>query len=190
MSVAKPNSSRPNPLVFGFLPTAIKTTSASICFKLLVSVSLIDNITLPSTFLTLSKEWLSLNLIPCFCNIFINLSATSVSIPGNILGRNSITSTSEPSLLQTVPISRPITPAPITISFLGTFFKSKAPVEVTICVSSMSILGRIVGVDPVAIIIFSACMFSVFPLLLISISLEEMILAVPKYFLTLFLLKR
>jgi len=54
----------------------------------------------------------------------------------------------------------------------------------------MSILGRIVGVDPVAIIIFSACMFSVFPLLLISISLEEMILAVPKYFLTLFLLKR
>ena len=128
-----------------------------------------------------------MNLIPCFCNIFINFSAISLSIPGNILGRNSIISTSDPSLLQIVPISRPMTPPPITINFLGTFLSSRAPVEVTIDSSSIFILGKTDASDPVAIITLSVFIISIFPLLFISISFEEIILAVPVNLLILFL---
>ena len=88
-------------------------------------------------------------------------------MPFKTLGKNSITSTSEPNLLQTVPNSNPITPAPITITFFGTDFKSKAPVEVTIFCSSILILFKFEGSEPVAIIIFSANIFSVLPFPLI-----------------------
>ena len=113
-----------------------------------------------------------------------------VEFPGKILGKYSMTSTSEPSLLHTVPISRPIIPAPITIIFLGTSFNSNAPVEVTIFFSSILMFGRWVASDPVAIIMFSACMrFLVFSPV-ISIEFAVMNFAVPIYFVTLFFLYR
>ena len=46
-------------------------------------------------------------------------------------------------------------PPPITIIFLGTFFKERAPVEDTILSSSKLIFGILEGSEPVAIIIFS-----------------------------------
>ena len=101
-----------------------------------------------------------------------------------------MTSTSEPSLLHTVPISKPITPAPMTIIFLGTSFRFKAPVDVTILFSSTSILGRLVELDPVAIMILSAEIFSFFPLLVISIKFDEIIFAVPTNLVTLFFLNK
>ena len=129
--------------------------------------SLISTCTLSFIIDVFSTECSNLNFKPCCRRILWNLSDTSESIPFKTLGKNSITSTSEPNLLQTVPNSNPITPAPITITFLGTDFKSKAPVEVTIFCSSILILFKFEGSEPVAMIIFSAKIFSVLPFPLI-----------------------
>jgi len=51
---------------------------------------------------------------------------------GTMPSVNSITVTSAPSLLHTLPISRPITPPPITARDLGTDLRDRAPVEDTI----------------------------------------------------------
>jgi len=64
---------------------------------------------------------------------------------------------------------------------------SSAPVEVTIHSSSIFILGKTDASEPVAIMILSVFIISIFPLLLISISFEEIILAVPVNLLILFL---
>ena len=53
-----------------------------------------------------------------------------------------------------LPISSPITPAPITIIDFGIFDNDKAPVELTMRFSSISTLGIVEGSDPLAIIIF------------------------------------
>ena len=86
----------------------------------------------------------------------LNLDAISASIPGKIRGRKSTTSTSAPRRDHTVPISSPIYPAPTTTSFFGNFGISNAPVEETICFSSIGKEARLVGSDPVAIRILSA----------------------------------
>ena len=52
--------------------------------------------------------------------------------------RNSTTVTLAPRRRQTEPSSSPITPPPITIRCSGTFSSASAPVEVTICFSSIS----------------------------------------------------
>uniref|UniRef100_A0A8D9ANW7 Uncharacterized protein n=1 Tax=Cacopsylla melanoneura TaxID=428564 RepID=A0A8D9ANW7_9HEMI len=62
--------------------------------------------------------------------------------------------TSAPRRPHTEPSSSPITPAPITIIFLGTFFKLRAPVLDTTVSSSTSIPGNGVTSDPVAIRMF------------------------------------
>jgi hypothetical protein len=49
-----------------------------------------------------------------------------------IAPKNSTTVTSDPNRLQTLPISRPITPPPMTTIFSGTFCNERAPVELTI----------------------------------------------------------
>lgn len=50
--------------------------------------------------------------------------------------------------------SKPITPAPMIIIFSGTAFNESAPVDETICSSSIWIPGNGVTSDPVAIIMF------------------------------------
>ena len=98
-----------------------------------------------------------------------------------------MTSTSEPSLLQNCSHFQANKHQRLmTIIFLGTSLRFKAPVDVTILFSSTSILGRLVGLDPVAIMILSAEIFSFFPLLLISIKFDEIIFAVPTNLVTLF----
>ena len=64
--------------------------------------------------------------------------------------RNSTTVTSLPSRLHTEPSSSPITPAPTTSNRLGTSFSAMAPVEETICFSSMVTPGSGATSEPVA----------------------------------------
>ena len=65
-----------------------------------------------------------------------------------------MTVTFEPKRAQTLPSSRPITPAPITPRVSGTDSISKAPVLSKIFLSSNFAEGISIGDDPVAIIIF------------------------------------
>lgn len=83
----------------------------------------------------------------------------STSRKGQILGPLLTTVTSVPRRAYTDPISRPITPPPITTIFLGIDFKTRAPVEETTYCSSVASpvdSGRPLGSEPVAIIIFLA----------------------------------
>ena len=77
--------------------------------------------------------------MPCFSRMRWNCLATSPSMPGRMRSRYSTTVTSAPSRRHTEPSSRPITPAPTTISFAGTLSSASAPVEETIVFSSMAI---------------------------------------------------
>ena len=79
--------------------------------------------------------------------------AVSLSRPGVISSKYSITVTSVPNLEYTEPNSKPITPAPTIVIDLGIFFKDKAPVEETTVFSSIFTPLRSEGSDPVAIII-------------------------------------
>ena len=62
----------------------------------------------------------------------------SPSRPGSTRSRNSTTVTCAPSRRHTEPSSRPITPAPTTISRCGTWASDSAPVELTTRSSSIS----------------------------------------------------
>ena len=86
----------------------------------------------------------------------------SLSAIGRKSSSASITVTSEPSLDQTLPSSKPIIPAPTTPSVLGTLSKERAPVLSTICLPKTAD-GISIGFDPVAIIIFFVSIFSVEP---------------------------
>ena len=108
------------------------------------------------TFVTLEA---SLKERPCFSNIFWKREATSVSKPVKIRSRYSMITTSEPSRRQTEPSSNPITPAPIMMSFSGTFSNASAPVDESIIFSSFTISApeasrKDAGEEPVAITMF------------------------------------
>ena len=62
----------------------------------------------------------------------------------------SSTTTSAPSLRQTLPSSRPMTPAPITPSRFGTASNSSAPQESTTCLPSNGTLFNSIGTEPEA----------------------------------------
>ena len=104
-----------------------------------------------STFVTFED---SLNCIPCFARMRWNCRPTSRSMPGRTRSRNSTTTTSAPSRRQTEPSSSPITPAPMTRSFFGTLSSSSAPSEETTTFSSISMPGRRVTSEPVAMTMF------------------------------------
>ena len=72
-----------------------------------------------------------------------------------MLGENSITVTSDPSLFQTEPSSNPMYP-PYNSKFFWNFCKSNAPVDVTIFFSSTSIFFISAGTEPVEISIVLA----------------------------------
>ena len=72
-------------------------------------------------------------------------------MPGTSRSRNSTTVTSAPSRRQTLPISRPMKPPPITTSRFGTAASSSAPVEVTMRRSSTATPGSGMLSLPVAI---------------------------------------
>ena len=91
-----------------FLPTATNTLSHSILslFKLLLFVKSTTALSLtsltPVTFVS------NLKLIPCLLRIFKNSVEISLSIPGRIWSKNSITVTFEPNLFHTLDNSNPM----------------------------------------------------------------------------------
>lgn len=94
--------------------------------------------------------------MPCFLKMRSRLVDISLSIGPPMPSMNSTTVTSVPRRRQTEPISRPITPPPTTTSDLGTALSSRAPVEVTMVVSSTGTPGSFAGSEPVAITMFLA----------------------------------
>ena len=113
-------------------------------------------------------------------NIFCRAAETSLSIPGVILSKYSITVTSDPNLDQTEPNSRPIYPPPTTTSLLGTSLNESASVDEIILLPVISTPGIDVGIDPVAITIFLASISLLSPSFkLIEILLFSIICASP-----------
>ncbi|MCY1432487.1 hypothetical protein D9M71_484870 [compost metagenome] len=100
---------------------------------------------------------------PCLVRIFRASLETCSSAAGRNLSRASMTVTSAPRRAQTEPSSRPITPAPITPSFFGTAWKSRAPVESTITSWSTGAGGMSTGLEPEARITFSASTICTLP---------------------------
>mmetsp|Transcript_4544 Transcript_4544/g.18232 ORF Transcript_4544/g.18232 Transcript_4544/m.18232 type:complete len:228 (+) Transcript_4544:430-1113(+) len=156
-SSCTPASSRPSPSVYGVRPTDTSTTSTSIVS---VSPPLEGSMlrrTLPSAFFSAPVIFVeSLNFMPCLVSERWKALRISPSMVGTMLGRNSTTVTSEPRRLHTEPISRPMYPPPMTTSLLGTSCSSSAPVDDTICSSSMGTPGRLATAEPVARMTFLA----------------------------------
>mmetsp|Transcript_41442 Transcript_41442/g.129795 ORF Transcript_41442/g.129795 Transcript_41442/m.129795 type:complete len:225 (-) Transcript_41442:644-1318(-) len=155
-SVSMPRFSRPRFSVKGLRPVATSTTSAS---KVSASPPLEGSMVSVTPASVTSEEVtlvLSLNFMPCFLRMLWNFLATSLSMPGVMRSRNSTTVTSLPRRRQTLPISRPMTPAPTTTIFSGTDSSSSAPVESTIFLPALSTGtgGSGVTSEPVAIMMF------------------------------------
>mmetsp|Transcript_13540 Transcript_13540/g.33793 ORF Transcript_13540/g.33793 Transcript_13540/m.33793 type:complete len:223 (-) Transcript_13540:468-1136(-) len=150
-----PIFSRPRPSVYGTRPVETSTMSASIVSASPPFTGSVFSTTPPPGLGDASSTFVDiLNCSFCFLKILCRVVAISVSIPGVMRSRNSTTVTSEPSRRHTDPISRPMTPAPMTISFLGTSLRARAPVEETITFSSIGTLGSDAGTDPVATTMF------------------------------------
>mmetsp|Transcript_21416 Transcript_21416/g.50785 ORF Transcript_21416/g.50785 Transcript_21416/m.50785 type:complete len:225 (+) Transcript_21416:572-1246(+) len=150
-----PTFSRPSPSVKGTRPVASSTMSASIVTASPPltgsTVSVAPPAGLSAAPMTLVDI---LNFMPCFLSTLWKVVAISESRPGVMWSRNSTTVTSVPSRRQTEPISRPMTPAPMTIIFLGISFRSSAPVEVVMIFSSTGTPGSEAGTEPVAMTMF------------------------------------
>mmetsp|Transcript_25952 Transcript_25952/g.28313 ORF Transcript_25952/g.28313 Transcript_25952/m.28313 type:complete len:202 (-) Transcript_25952:508-1113(-) len=158
LSVSMPNSSKPMFFVNGRLPVLTNTTSATIDdFSPPAEGSTVNFTPSPVTS-DATTFVLRLNFMPCFFKMFKNFPAVSLSMPGVIESKYSTTVTSVPKRLHTDPISRPITPPPITTSFFGILSMSKAPVESTIFFSALFTgqVGRGLGSDPTAKMMFFA----------------------------------
>ena len=74
-------------------------------------------------------------------------------------------STTDPNLDQTLPSSKPITPAPIIASFLGVLENSNAPALPTTVLPFHGTEGIFIGLEPVAKTIFFALIFFFFALI-------------------------
>ena len=100
---------------------------------------------------------------PCFLKTLAASLAIWPSTAGKKLSSASSNTTLLPRRAQTLPSSRPITPAPITPSLPGTDWNSRAPVESTIISWSTGAGGMATGTEPAAIIIFSASKIDTVP---------------------------
>ena len=89
-------------------------------------------------------------------NIVIATGSEPAGLPGVMRSRYSTTVTSAPRRRHTEPSSRPMMPAPMTISFFGTSGRDRAPVESTMRLLSTSTPGRPEGSEPVAMMMFLA----------------------------------
>ena len=105
----------------------------------------------------------SLNVMPCLARMRWNCLPTSASMPGRMRSRNSTTVTCAPRRRHTEPSSSPITPAPTTSSFFGTFSSASAPVDDTMRFSSISMPFSRATSEPVAITMFLVSTVCVLP---------------------------
>mmetsp|Transcript_15018 Transcript_15018/g.42645 ORF Transcript_15018/g.42645 Transcript_15018/m.42645 type:complete len:229 (+) Transcript_15018:423-1109(+) len=131
LSVSMPRFSSPSPSVKGRRPVATRTTSKWSVVASPPFAGACVSATPSSATSADCTAVLSLNFMPCFLSSLRKVLPTSLSVPGTMWSRNSITVTLVPSRRQTEPISRPITPPPITAMVFGISFRSKAPVEST-----------------------------------------------------------
>mmetsp|Transcript_17589 Transcript_17589/g.33165 ORF Transcript_17589/g.33165 Transcript_17589/m.33165 type:complete len:214 (+) Transcript_17589:630-1271(+) len=162
-SVPMPSSSSPMFDVKGRRPVLTRTTSASNTVVSPPAAGSRLTSTLPSARTTVLVTFvLSLKSKPCFLRIFWKFLAISLSRVGVMESRNSTTVTFEPRRAQTDPISRPITPPPMTTRLSGTLEICRAPVESTILPPSLSTtaVGRGVTSEPTARMMFLASMVS------------------------------
>ena len=121
----------------GFLPVAIRTTSASI-----------SAISSTAVFI--------LKVIPCFSRYLRRRLAISLSSAGRHSLRYSMTVISEPNRLNTEANSIPITPAPMIARRLGSVSSCSKPVESTTRESSTPLIGSHLVSEPVAMMMLSA----------------------------------
>ena len=164
----KPRSSRVTPLsaasrsvVTGRRPTAtISLSKVSFCSPL-ASVK----VTVTCFFFTSEAVTRAPRRMfrPCLVRTFRASLAICSSAAGRNLSRASSTVTSAPRRAHTEPSSRPMTPAPITPSFFGTAWNSRAPVESTMMSSVSGAGGISTGREPEAMITFSASRTWVLP---------------------------
>mmetsp|Transcript_38730 Transcript_38730/g.82269 ORF Transcript_38730/g.82269 Transcript_38730/m.82269 type:complete len:200 (+) Transcript_38730:589-1188(+) len=160
-SISMPNSSAPRPSRYSRRPTQTRTTSASKLSLLPPSAASVLTLRPLAVFSTPVTLVFILKFKPCFFSKVMNCLATSPSMPRPpMVPMNSTTVTSAPSLAQTDPNSRPMTPPPMTVILLGTFSKAKAPVEETMVFSSSSMPGKLTTSEPVAKMMFLASIFS------------------------------
>ena len=142
-----PSPSRPS--VWGRRPIATTTLSTVTACSPLASVyfSVTSPLLATSAPLTLAPRRTSR---PCF----LKCRSASLATAWSAIQRNcsiaSSTTTSAPSRRQTLPSSRPITPAPITPRRFGTASNSSAPQESTTCRPSNGTLRSGNGCDPEA----------------------------------------
>ena len=101
------------------------------------------------------------------------------SIGSKVFSASNI-STSDPNLDQTLPSSKPITPAPIIANFFGVSENSSAPALPTIVVPFHGTEGILIGLEPVASTMFFAVTDVFFPFVsVISTSVELINLPLP-----------
>mmetsp|Transcript_59789 Transcript_59789/g.142319 ORF Transcript_59789/g.142319 Transcript_59789/m.142319 type:complete len:289 (-) Transcript_59789:211-1077(-) len=156
-SISTPTASKPKLSRYSRRPTHTKTTSASSVSAPPPAAASTPTFTMPSALSTEVTLVSILKVMPCFFRSLCISFATSPSMPKPpMVDKNSTTVTFEPKRSYTEPSSKPMTPPPITINFSGTFFKDSAPVEDTICSSSMGAKGKDMMSEPVASMMFLA----------------------------------
>mmetsp|Transcript_15179 Transcript_15179/g.47375 ORF Transcript_15179/g.47375 Transcript_15179/m.47375 type:complete len:227 (+) Transcript_15179:1800-2480(+) len=149
-----PALSRPRLSVKGRRPTETSTTSASNDLGEPPAAASVCRVMGALTSSGMSADvhlrfrW---NSMPCFLSTFCVSLATSASHDAPATWSiNSTTVTLDPRRDHTLAISRPMTPPPTTTMRSGTFLRDRAPVEVTMRVSSTGRKGRSTGTEPVA----------------------------------------
>ena len=146
-STDRPTDSRPRPSVLGTRPIeTIRRSDSMLCSLPLASwywtVTLPPLPPLPGATLTLPIFTPNSNFRPCFLKSFSASLLTAASQAPRKDGAISSTVTSAPRRRQTEPSSRPITPAPMTVSFFGTLSKARAPSLSHTSTLSTGTLGR------------------------------------------------
>ena len=155
----RPTASAFSPVVLGVRPIdTISLSTSSVCAWPLASVyatlTLLDLAFLETLIAPTCTP--SAILRPCLSNARLaSLAICSSAAPRNV-GRPSKMVTSVPSRRHTDPISRPITPAPITPSFFGVSAMRSAPALDRMVSSSNGTPGRARGLEPVAMMTWGA----------------------------------
>src|SRR6185503_9570852 len=150
-STLRPTASAPSPSVLGTRPTeTISRSHSSFCAA--PSLSAYSTVTPDFFAVTLPIFTPSEIARPCLVNCFQASFETASSQAPRKAGSASRIVTSEPRRRHTLPSSRPITPAPITPSRLGTDGKASAPSLSQTTSLSTATPGRWRALEPVATI--------------------------------------
>ncbi|OIQ65535.1 hypothetical protein GALL_529050 [mine drainage metagenome] len=148
-SSCSPTTSAPRPSVLGLRPTeTISRSTLSTCGSPLALVhSTVTPVFVALVAVIFAPRWIAR---PCLVNCLSASFATCASAAARKSGMASSRVTSAPRRRHTLPISSPITPAPITPRVLGTASMASAPSFDSTRCSSNSSPVRLRGTEPVA----------------------------------------